>query len=173
MKIYSAPAYEKFLKQCLSFVCILFTVIGNMSCQVNNCEFVKDSLSKNILAGFVLRDENNMKSIVIRESKEEAGTWEVTEVVYLDGQTAPLNKHVRNLTSRQFNAIIDCACLHLKEKKMVQHSGILGDANISKLYVEYQIEKEDRYICHQVDFSKERDIAAFKQMCDLIYSIQE
>lgn len=173
MKIYSSPAYAKFLKQCLSFVCILFTVMGNMSCQVNNCEFVKTSLTKNILAGFILSDENNMKSIVIRESKEEAGTWEVTEVVYLDGQTAPLNKHVRNLTSRQFNAIIDCACLHLKEKEMVQHSGILGDANVSKLYVEYGIKSESRTIRYQVDFSKERDIAAFKQICDLIYSIQK
>lgn len=173
MKVYSTPAYAKFLKLFLSFFCILFTVMGNMSCQVNNCEFVKDSLSKNILAGFVLHDENNMKSIVIRESKEEAGTWEVTEVVYLNGQTPPLNKHVRNLTSCQFNAIIDCACLHLKEKEMVQHSGILGDANVSKLYVEYGIKSESRTIRYQVDFSKERDIAAFKQICDLIYSIQK
>lgn len=146
---------------------------GNVSCQLTNCEFVHASLEQNNLAGFILNDEKNWKSIVIRESKEEAGVWEVTEQVYPNGEIPPVMKHLGNLTARQFRTIIDSACVSIEQKQMVKHSGIMGDSDISDLYIEYQIEKGDRYICYQVDFSGEKDAEAFKRLGDMVYSFCE
>ena len=79
-------------------------------------------------------------------------------------------KHIGNLTARQFLTIIDSVCVSMEQKQMVKHSGIMGDADISNLYIEYQIEKGDRYIRYQVDFSGEKDAEAFKQLSDMVYS---
>lgn len=160
----------KILKLISVSVGLLLIAVGNMSCRLTNCEFVHASLEQNNLAGFILRDEKNWKSIVIRESKEEVGVWEVTEQVYPNGHIPPVMKHIGNLTARQFLTIIDSVCVSMEQKQMVKHSGIMGDADISNLYIEYQIEKGDRYICYQVDFSGEKDAEAFKQLSDMVYS---
>lgn len=163
----------KILKLVSVCVGLFLIAVGNMSCRLTNCEFVHASLEQNKLAGFILNDEKNWKSIVIRESREEAGVWEVTEQVYPDGLIPPVMKHIGNLTERDFLTIIDSACVPMEHKKMVKHSGIMGDADISNLYIEYQIEKGDRYICYQVDFSGEKDAETFKQLCDMVYFISE
>lgn len=161
----------KMLKHVSVSVGLLLLAVGNVSCQLTNCELVHASFEQNNFAGFILRDEKNWKSIVIRESKEESGVWEVTEQVYPNGEIPPVMKHLGNLTARQFLTIIDSACVSVEQKQMVKHSGIMGDADVSNLYIEYQIEKGDRYVCYQVDFSGEKDAEAFKQLSDMVYSI--
>lgn len=161
----------KMLKLVFVSIGLSLLAVGNVSCQLTNCELVHASLEQNKLAGFILSDEKNWKSIVIRESKEEAGVWEVTEQVYPDGEIPPVMKHLGNLTAGQFLTIIDAACVSMEQKQLFKHSGIMGDADISNLYIEYQIEKGDRYICYQVDFSGEKDAEAFKKLSDMVYSI--
>ena len=161
----------KMLKLVFVSIGLSLLAVGNVSCQLTNCELVHASLEQNKLAGFILRDEKNWKSIVIRESKEEAGVWEVTEQVYPDGVIPPVMKHLGNLTAGQFLTIIDAACVSMEQKQLFKHSGIMVDADISNLYIEYQVEKGDRYICYQVDFSGEKDAEAFKQLSDMVYSI--
>ncbi len=164
---------KKFFKRIFTFILLFLSTVGCMMSQGSNCEFVKDAHAKNILKGVILHDEDSMKSVVIRESRNEAGTWEVSEVIYPNGHIPPLNKHVRYLTSNQFNAIIDYSCARLKGKRMIKHSGVLGDSNISNLFIAYDIENNNLYLSYQIDFSGGEDTIAFKQICDLIYSIHE